>query len=61
MKLPEKFPMVDNMRRHGGNFMFKLADAMVAADPQNYSKLCLAFPEVIEKFSNADNFAQPIT
>lgn len=50
MKAPNKFPMVDNMRSSGGNFVSKLADAMVAADPQNYQKLCSAFPEIVEKY-----------
>lgn len=46
-----KFPLVDNMRRHGGNFVSKLADAMVAADPVNFDKLCAAFPDIVEKYS----------
>ena len=40
------------MRRYGGNFLSKLADAMVAADPDNYRKLVEAFPEIIQKYSN---------
>lgn len=47
-----KFPLVDNMRRYGGNFISKLADAMVAADPENYGKLLEAFPDVVEKYTN---------
>lgn len=47
---PRKFPLVDNMRAHGGNFVSKLAEAMVAADPVNFDRLCAAFPEIIEKF-----------
>ena len=46
--------MVDNMRRYGGNFFAKLAEAMVAADPKNYQKLCNAFPEVVEKYSKPE-------
>ena len=46
-----KFPLVDNMRRYGGNFASKLADAMVAADPVNFDKLCAAFPDIVEKYS----------
>lgn len=45
--------MVDNMRSSGGNFVSKLADAMVAADPQNYQKLCSAFPEIVEKYGES--------
>lgn len=51
-QMPSKFPLVDNMRRYGGNFLSKLADAMVAADPDNYRKLVEAFPEIIQKYSN---------
>lgn len=45
--------MVDEMRRTGGGFVTKLADAMVAADPHNYMRLCIAFPEIVEKYSNS--------
>ena len=38
-----KFPLVDTMRRYGGNFVSKLADAMVAADPENFKILVEAF------------------
>jgi hypothetical protein len=48
---PLKFPLVDNMRAHGGNFISKLAEAMVAADPVNFDRLCAAFPEVVEKYA----------
>lgn len=47
--------MVDNMRSYGGNFVSKLADAMVAADPQNYQRLCSAFPEIVEKYSSVSS------
>lgn len=46
-----KFPLVDNMRQDGGNFLSKLADAMVAADPDNFKKLVEAFPQIVEKYS----------
>jgi hypothetical protein len=49
--------MVDEMRRKGGNFVSKLADAMVAADPQNYMRLCVAFPEIVEKYSTINQEA----
>lgn len=49
-----KFPLVENMRRSGGNFVSKLADAMVAADPVNFDRLCAAFPEIVEKFSGVE-------
>ena len=50
-----KFPLVDNMRLLGGNFVSKLADAMVAADPVNFDRLCAAFPEIVEKYSESTN------
>jgi hypothetical protein len=52
---PRKFPLVDNMRATGGNFVGKLADAMVAADPVNFDRLCAAFPEVVEKYSTIED------
>ena len=58
MTAPEKFPLVDNMRRYGGNFVSRLADAMVAADPENYGRLCLAFPAIVNKFCGDDD--QPL-
>jgi hypothetical protein len=48
----EKFPLVDKMRATGGNFVSKLADAMVAADPVNFSRLCDAFPEIVSKYGD---------
>ena len=48
---PRKFPLVDNMRAYGGNFVSKLAEAMVAADPVNFDRLCATFPEVVEKYT----------
>lgn len=46
----ERFPLVDNMRRYGGNFVSRLADAMVAADPENFDRLCRAFPAIVNKY-----------
>jgi len=46
-----KFPLVDNMRRYGGNFISKLADAMVAADPKNYKILLDAFPHYVKEYT----------
>lgn len=46
----EKFQLVDNMRRYGGNFVSKLADALVAADPENAQRICDAFPDVVERY-----------
>lgn len=49
--IPPKFPLVDNMRRYGGNFVSKLAEAMVAADPANFERLVTAFPEIVQKYT----------
>lgn len=46
----QKFKLVENMRRYGGNFVGKLADALVAADPVNAQKIYDAFPEIVEKY-----------
>jgi len=46
-----KFPLVDNMRQYGGNFVSKLADAMIAADPGNFKTLVEAFPQIVEKYA----------
>jgi hypothetical protein len=46
-----KFPLVDNMRQFGGNFASKLADAMVAADPDNFKTLVEAFPQIVEEYA----------
>lgn len=43
--------MVHAMREYGGSFVSLLADAMIAADPINYSRLCDAFPEIVSKYS----------
>lgn len=51
----KKFPLVDNMRAHGGNFVSKLAEAMVAADPVNFDRLCAAFPEIVEKYGTIED------
>jgi hypothetical protein len=60
MQAPAKFPLVDNMRRYGGNFVSKLADAMVAADPTNYQRLCSAFPDIVEKYSEEESSTQSV-
>ena len=49
----QKIQLVENMRRHGGNFVSKLADALIAADPSNTDRLLAAFPDVFEKYSGA--------
>lgn len=46
-----RLALISNMRRYGGNFTEKLADAMSAADPENFNKLCVAFPQIVAKYS----------
>lgn len=46
----EKLALAESMRRFGGNFVSKFADALVAADPENTRRLVNAFPELIEKY-----------
>lgn len=53
----EKFQLVDNMRRYGGNFVSRLADALVAADPENAQRICDAFPDVVEKYREPSELA----
>ena len=47
----EKIQLVENMRRYGGNFVSKLADALIAADPSNTDRLLAAFPDVVSKYT----------
>jgi hypothetical protein len=50
-KTVNKFELVENMRKYGGNFVSKLADALIAADPQNAKRIMEAFPDIVEKYS----------
>jgi hypothetical protein len=43
------------MMNYGGNFVQHLAKAMLAADPNNFSKLKQAFPEYWEKYRQMSN------
>jgi hypothetical protein len=47
----QKFLLIEAMRQYGGNFVSKLADAMTAADPENFKRLCDAFPDIVQKYS----------
>ena len=40
------------MQRYGGNFVSNLAQTMIAADPDNFQRLCNAFPEIVDKYLN---------
>lgn len=48
----EIIELADNMRRYGGNFISRLADALVAGDPINRQKILDCFPEVVERYKN---------
>ena len=58
MNHKEKILMVENMRRYGGNFVRRLADAMIAADPVNFKILCDSFPEYVKQYSRIQNLQQ---
>lgn len=47
----QKIKLVENMRCYGGNFVSKLADALIAADPSNADRLLAAFPDVVNKYT----------
>lgn len=51
MNHADKIQLVENMRRYGGNFVSKLADALIAADPSNTDRLLAAFPDVVSKYT----------
>ena len=48
----QKFQLIESMRKYGGNFVSKLADALAAADPENAKRIYKAFPDVVEKYSD---------
>lgn len=51
----QKSRLLVNMQRFGGRFVNALALAMIAADPANFQRLCVAFPEIVEKYLNEFN------
>jgi 2-oxo-4-hydroxy-4-carboxy--5-ureidoimidazoline (OHCU) decarboxylase len=52
MNHTQKFQLINNMRRYGGSFVSRLADALSAADPQNTERIIKAFPDIVEKYSS---------
>ena len=42
--------MIEAMRKYGGSFIVSLADCFMRADSSNFDKLCMAFPEYVEKY-----------
>ncbi len=52
--------LTETMRRYGGGFCTKLADAICAADSTNKQKIIKAFPELVEAYGPGSRFAQSI-
>ena len=52
----EKFRLVANMQRFGGHFIYTLAQSMIAADPENFQRLCDCFPDYVEEYLNWQNY-----
>lgn len=50
----EKQALTDSMIEFGGNFCRNLAQAMRSADPQNFERLCNAFPEIVSKYKKGE-------
>lgn len=55
----EKIRLITLMQRYGGNFVSNLAQTMIAADPDNFQRLCNAFPEIIDKYLNWNGVYHP--
>jgi hypothetical protein len=52
----QKLALTRNMSRFGGNFVSCLATAMRAADAINFDRVCAAFPEIVEKYSDFQEY-----
>jgi len=50
--------LTETMRKYGGHFMSKLADAICVADLTNKKKLIDAFPEVVTTYGPGSRFAE---
>lgn len=50
----QKIKLAENMRRRGGHFVSKLADALIAADPSNTDRMLAAFPDIVDKYIEKD-------
>jgi len=48
----EEFEIVDKMKRFGGSFVKALAECFYKADPINFHKLRITFPEYWEQYKN---------
>jgi hypothetical protein len=52
------YVLTETMRRYGGNFCTKLADAICVADSTNKQKIIKAFPELVEAYGPGSRFAK---
>lgn len=58
MNNQDYYILTETMRRYGGHFMSKLADAICVADLTNKKKLIDAFPEVVTTYGPGSRFAE---
>jgi hypothetical protein len=54
----DHFIFVETMRRYGGGFCKKLADAYSVADLSNKAKILNTWPELYEQYGPGSRFAQ---
>lgn len=50
--------LVETMRRYGGHFCSKLADAIAAGDLSNKRKIIAAFPDLVSEYGPGSKFAK---
>jgi hypothetical protein len=50
------FLTVETMHKYGGNFYKKIADALLAADPENRKKLLSCFPKILQDYGPESKF-----
>ena len=54
MNHDEKMKLIQAMKRYGGGFVQKLAEAMVYADARNLQRIIDAFPDYVRKYSSSE-------
>jgi len=52
MDTQREYEILIAMKRYGGGFASRLAEAWLVADNQNRAKLRMAFPDLIEKYAD---------
>jgi len=52
------YVLTETMRRYGGHFCAKLADAICAADQTNKHRILFAFPEIVRDYGPDSRFAK---